>query len=373
MAIPRGKPYYIEFIVYDKSSLPDGRISGIGSDQFTILWWKDDDTMVVDISDTIGPTLAEVGTGRYRFLLGSSLMDGDRISLEIKAPNVPDAYIIPMTIYTTPSSGGLPRVVTDQNLDKAGYTLAQTEHTQIADDTRAGLTAQGYTTTRADRLDNLDATISSRPLATDIWGYPNRSLTDTQNIANETWSFSTRTLTGLGDGLVDEIWNRGRDAVPRPVGSFGGYLDEKISSRATTDGVWSHSTRTLTSFGTLVSDIWAHSSRTLTSFGTLVSDIWSHSTRTLTSFGTLVSDIWEHSSRTLTSFGTLVSDIWSHTIEAGRSATWAMRIILSCLVGKVYGAETNTPRFRDIGDTKDRINMTVDDYGNRSGVTLDGD
>lgn len=46
--------------------------------------------------------------------------------------------------------------------------------------------------------------------------------------------------------------------------------------------------------------VWSHSSRTLSSFGTLVTDIWNSSTRTLSSFGSLVSNIWNHSDRNLT-------------------------------------------------------------------------
>jgi len=53
----------------------------------------------------------------------------------------------------------------------------------------------------------------------------------------------------------------------------------------TASQVWQHTTRTLTSFGTLVSDIWNAGTRTLTSFGSLVSDIWSYATRTLTGGG----------------------------------------------------------------------------------------
>lgn len=70
---------------------------------------------------------------------------------------------------------------------------------------------------------------------------------------------------------------------------LGAQLDVAVSTRSTltASDVWSHATRTLTSFGTLVSDIasavWSAGARTLTSFGTLVSDIWSAATRTLTS------------------------------------------------------------------------------------------
>lgn len=103
---------------------------------------------------------------------------------------------------------------------------------------------------------------------------------DGQLTEEEIWNYTTRTLTSFGTLVAD---------------------------------IWTNATRTLTSFGTLVSDIWSNATRTLTSFGTLVADIWSNATRTLTSFGTLVADIWTNATRTLTSFGTLVADIWAHT------------------------------------------------------------
>lgn len=81
---------------------------------------------------------------------------------------------------------------------------------------------------------------------------------------------------------------------------------------------WSFTTRTLTGFGSLVSDIWNFGSRSLTSFGTLVSDIWANTTRSLTTFGSIVGDIWEYPTRTLSSFGTLVGDVW---LNATRSLT----------------------------------------------------
>lgn len=287
-------------------------------------------------------------------------------------------------------------------------------------------------------------------------------------------------------------------------------LDAAVSSRATDAGVWGYTTRTLTSFGTLVSDIWNYSARTLTSFGTLVADIWSYSTRTLTSFGTLVSDIWSYVTRTLTSavdinmgqtlpaspspnttgealkfadtrldaavstraapgdilitpanklatdaagkvsvgsyatgqspseqvlvtpanklatdtagrvtvgdyaatkspgeqvlatpanklatdvsgrvtVGTnadktdysltaserssIASAVWSFISEGTYTMLNIMRLISSALFGKVSGAQTNTPTFRDLLDTKNRITMTTDNDGNRTSVTLDG-
>ena len=170
--------------------------------------------------------------------------------------------------------------------------------------------------------------------------------------------------------------------VTIPVGEIlteRGRVDTTVSSRATAGEVWSYTTRTLTGFGTLVSDIWSHSTRTLTGFGTLVSDIWSHSSRTLTSFGTLVSDVasavWSHSTRTLTSLGTLANDtaaaVWSYTIEASQSALAWLRLMGAALFGKrIVAGSTYT--HRDWNDTKDRIVGTVDSGGNRTITTRDG-
>lgn len=54
------------------------------------------------------------------------------------------------------------------------------------------------------------------------------------------------------------------------------------------DKVWSTATRTLTSFGTLVSDIWANATRTLTGLGSsLVAEIWNALTSGLTTSGSI--------------------------------------------------------------------------------------
>jgi hypothetical protein len=62
------------------------------------------------------------------------------------------------------------------------------------------------------------------------------------------------------------------------------YLDAAVSSRSTLTAqqVWEYATRTLSSFGSLVSDIWSAAGRTLTGFGSLVGDIWAAPSRTLT-------------------------------------------------------------------------------------------
>lgn len=69
--------------------------------------------------------------------------------------------------------------------------------------------------------------------------------------------------------------------------------------------VWSYTTRTLTSYGTLVSDIWNYVTRTLTSGGGITAaDVWTYVTRTLTSGGggggATAQEVWEYGTRTLT-------------------------------------------------------------------------
>jgi len=160
----------------------------------------------------------------------------------------PANYVLltPANKLATDASG---RVTVGSNADKTGYTLTSGEHTQIQSDVQSGLTAQGYTTARAPKLDNLDATVSSRAapgdamtlttgersnIATAVWSAASRTLTSfgtlVSDVASAVWGYATRTLTALGNTLVDEVWNRLRSATSRPVGSFGYYLDAQVSS-----------------------------------------------------------------------------------------------------------------------------------------------
>ena len=55
--------------------------------------------------------------------------------------------------------------------DKTGFALTAGEHTNIATDTQTGLTAQGYTTTRAGYLDTLNGLVAA------VWAAGTRTLT----------------------------------------------------------------------------------------------------------------------------------------------------------------------------------------------------
>lgn len=60
-------------------------------------------------------------------------------------------------------------------------------------------------------------------------------------------------------------------------------------------------------------------------------------------------------------------------VEGTLTVRHILRLLTSFIGAKVSGGGTGTITFRDIGDTKPRITMTVDaDSGDRSAVTLDG-
>jgi hypothetical protein len=82
--------------------------------------------------------------------------------------------------------------------DKTGYALTTGEHTAIATDTQTGLTAQGYTTTRAGYLDTLNGLVAN------IWTNATRTLSTVADSAGVTTLLSrlgaALTITG---GKVD--------------------------------------------------------------------------------------------------------------------------------------------------------------------------
>lgn len=62
----------------------------------------------------------------------------------------------------------------------------------------------------------------------------------------------------------------------------------------------------------------------------------------------------------------------ANAIETAWTVRRVLRIMSAAMGGKASGAATNTPVYRDITDTKDRITATTDVNGNRTAVTLDG-
>jgi hypothetical protein len=94
---------------------------------------------------------------------------------------------------------------------------------------------------------------------------------------------------------------------------------------------------------------------------------------TVSSRSTLTAqNVWEYTTRSLTTFGTLVADIFNYAIEGSLTFIQTIRIKLSALARKSAGGGTANLTFRDGADLKDRISATVDSNGNRTSVTLDG-
>ena len=101
--------------------------------------------------------------------------------------------VTPANKLATDASG---RVTVGSNADKTGYALTSGEHTQIQSDVQSAMTAQGYTTARAPKLDNLDAAVTSRAAPGDAM-----SLTSTErsNIASAVWNFMAElSVTAVG-------------------------------------------------------------------------------------------------------------------------------------------------------------------------------
>jgi len=85
----------------------------------------------------------------------------------------------------------------------------------------------------------------------------------------------------------------------------------------------------------VASAVWSHSGRTLSSFGDLTSDIWTYSSRTVTSFGDLVTSIWSRSSRTVTGITDSSGDVTTGSdLSDIKSTVEENRILLDKLVNK---------------------------------------
>jgi len=67
-----------------------------------------------------------------------------------------------------------------------------------------------------------------------------------------------------------------------------------------------------------------------------------------------------------------IDEILDEVVEGTYTMRHYLRLFASMLLGEATGGNTTTITFRDTGDSKNRIVMTVDADGNRSAVTLTG-
>lgn len=71
------------------------------------------------------------------------------------------------------------------------------------------------------------------------------------------------------------------------------------------------------------------------------------------------------------SAATIAAAVWAYVLEGSYTATHFMRLMASVLFGKASGLGTTTVYFRDMADSKNRIQANVDAVGNRSTQTHD--
>ena len=163
-----------------------------------------------------------------------------------------------------------------------------------------------------------NAAAFAQAAADKIWSSASRTLSTFGTLVSDVWANSSRTLTSLGSSLVAEVWNALASGMTT-VGSVGkriaDNLDATVSSRSTLTAA----------------DVWANATRTLTSFGTLVSDIWSNATRSLTDKAGFelstagIKAIWDQATAALTtvgSIGKLLVDRIDQAISAVAASVW---------------------------------------------------
>jgi hypothetical protein len=227
---------------------------------------------------------------------GGTLTAATNNPVEVDATNAPGLYEIELTASEMDAN-------TIEVVPKSTTTGVQCTYCTI-------LTERG----------RVDTTLSSRATAADVWGH------------------SSRTLTG---NVTVGSYASGQNPADYVLATPANKLATDTSGRVT---VGSNADKSGYSLSTS-----EHSN--------IASAVWSAGTRTLTSFGTLVSDV--------------AGAVWSYVIEGGQSALSWMRLVGAALFGKLNRSGSNYA-FRDWNDSKNRIAGSVDSDGNRTISTRDG-
>ena len=271
--------------------------------------------------------------------------------------------------------------------------------------------------------------------AQEVWEYITRTLTDPNSYKADVSALATTAhlqevedKVDTVDSVVDAINTKTSNlpASPAPANEYDAELtaiqadlDNPNQYKADVSGipaaVWSYATRTLSSFGTLVSDIWAHATRTLSAFGFTVatnSDVNVTAIKNKTDnlpaspapaseydaeLAAIQSDldntaqykadvsglaleatsqsILEDTGTTIPAAITgmndiAVSDIMNEIVVGTYTFEQILKILAAKMAGKATGGNTTTITYRGLDDTSDVIVETVDSNGNRSAVTL---
>jgi hypothetical protein len=73
----------------------------------------------------------------------------------------------------------------------------------------------------------------------------------------------------------------------------------------------------------------------------------------------------------VTQAGAAAANVWGHLVEAGYTAEELLRLVAAVLIGNATGLEGGSPIFRDLADTKNRVEAAYAS-GNRTVTTKDG-
>lgn len=284
----------------------------------------------VDASNAVK---VQSGTGANQISLSSGTVTAgtvsDKTGYSLSAAGVQAVWDALTSALTTVGSIGK-LIVT--NLDATVSSRSTYAGTDTAGTTTL---LSRLTGTRAANLDNLDATVSSRSshTAADVWAATTRTLSSfgtlTADTATAVWSVLTTALTTVGS--IGKLLATNIDATISSRSTYAGgdtagittllsrltgtratnldNLDAAISTRSTYAGADTAGTTTL--LGRLTSGRATNLDNLDVAVSTRSShsaaDVWAVTTRTLSSFGTLVADgataVWAAGSRTLTAFG----------------------------------------------------------------------
>jgi hypothetical protein len=295
-----------------------------------------------------------------------------------------------LTIYAT-KDAGTPATITptvtelDATNVKGLYNLAlTTTHTNTLGELQLHITGSG-----ADPTDVTHQVVTALP-----GEWPSAS-----DIATAVWAAGTRTLTGFGtlvSDIVAAVWNEALSGH-----TTSGTAGKALSDAGAASDPWATALPGAYGSGTagkLLSDAFnaadsadtnassaasaaASAATSAASAASSSSTVEGRLTSTRAGYLDNLTNLDDSVSSRLAASGYTAPPSANDNADAlldrtnGVESSWtlreAMRIILSALGGIISGAGTTTIIIRDVNDSKNRIEATVDEDGNRTAVTLD--
>lgn len=277
---------------------------------------------------------------------------------------------------------------TTQRASDSGYALLDTDgidfdgitgihgfSIDLSDNTTAGFYAAGSqywvivsaVTIDGQTVNFIAATFTIGPAQANVTqlGGVEQSATDLKDFADAGYDPAANKVQGVV--LVDTTTTNTDmvAAAPTAAANADAVLDEALSGHVAAG-----------SLGKAVGDIETDVTATLADTNELQGD-WTNGGRLDLIIDAILADTGTTIPGLIAALNDLAAaDIWdlANGIETGITPRQAMRVNLAALAGILAGAATTNITFRDAGpsgDTKNRIDATVDEDGNRTAITLD--